>query len=593
MKYYIFIMEKDGQQKNSFDELVAGINADERRFLLEKLKQGVTDVSVQNMKMSGEDVSDNRSVQSMIKEESVIYRFILWLRSVFTRETEEEIYNRDLIAGVSHKINKIHPGLLDYQHMLLQSLFYEKLKELKQCADFFKPYIAVMNDNTGEFYAFLSTFIAPEIADSINREADPYSIPFDRLLTNELRTSLLRKLDTAMRDISPGSKQTLYSAVRSIEWLRQFTALPYLHFISQFTAIISDSYTCPFSNAETDLPSFARVLSNGLPVSNEVLEALFLFQRRKSVTTLELDADSEKALKEFLKKSVSTFSMIQMFITTVPVITIGRIVFKDYGWQAESFGGAEDWFVKFREHWKKVFDERWESWLRDRKKNQLSVVLSSNFGLRGFPELPYRPWADLWGGVPFSCEMTAGFLAWFKANRYSGVMSVLTILMVEGAFINNENRTEFSEAVNDFAAANQKIESFVDSIAPEGNVGAAFDKIASEHIRSLKGQARIDSLILNAEAGIHEIDVSFCKQCRVIENIFHGILDAVKDKHYESIQNLMTIRGQENRAFRDKMAEVRNILKNAQQLLAEIEPLDLPHQTSPDFSAAELEEDEI
>jgi len=47
----------------------------------------------------------------------------------------------------------------------------------------------------------------------------------------------------------------------------------------------------------------------------------------------------------------------------------------------------------------------------------------------------------------------------------------------------------------------------------------------------------------------------------------------------------MTIRGRDNRAFREKMVEVRSILKNAQKLLAEIEPLVLPRQTTAEVSA--------
>jgi len=583
-------MIKNGQQKNSFDQLVAGISAEERQFLLDKLRQTGTDTASQTMEMAADDIPDDRSVQIRIKSESILYRFILWLRSVFARESQEDLYNADLILDLARKLNRVHPGLVDYQHELLQSVFYEKLRELKECADFFKPYMAAMNDDQGAFYVFLSTFIAPEIAENIAKEADPYAIPFDRQLTNELRTSLIRKLEAASRDISPGAKQALYSAVRSIEWLRQLTALPYIHFLTQFTAIVSDSYTCPFSNAETDFPAFARVLSNGVPVANEALEALFLFPQRKASSSLDIDSDNEKALREFLKKSISTFSMIQMFITTVPVFTVGRIIFNDYNWQTDSFGGAEDWGVKFREQWKKLFDERWEAWLRDRKKNQLALGLSTNFGLKEFPELPFRPWASLWGGIPFRCEMTAGFLAWFNTNQYSSVMYVLNTIMLEGVFINSENRTEFSEAVNDFAAANQKIDQFVASLSPQGSLGTAFDKIASEHIRSLKGQARIDSLILNAETGIHEIDISFCKQCRIIENVFHGILDASKDSRYESLQNLMSIRGHENRAFRDKMAAARKTLRNAQQLLAEIEPLDLPRPPVSDFAPATLEE---
>lgn len=577
-------MVECGQEKNSFDELVAGISSEERKVLLERVKNCGTDASVQTMEMSADDIPDNRTIQIRIRSESLLYRFILWLRSFFTKIPKEEIYNSDLIEDLAHKVNRVHPGLVDFQHRLLQSLFYEKLRELKESSDFFKPFINEMNDNPGEFYVFLSTFIAPEIAAEINSEADPYSIPFERELTNELRVSFVRKLDTAARNISPNSRHIMYSTIRSLEWLRQLTSLPYLHFIAQFTAIVSDSYTCPFTNALTDYPLFARVLSNGMPVSNEALEALFFFPQRKAAKTLDVDVDNEKALREFLMRAVSSFSMIQMFISTVPIIAIGRILFEDYNWQPESFGGAEDWSVKFREQWKKVFDERWEDWLRDRKKKQLSVVLNTNFGLKKFPELPFRPWCDLWGGVPFHCEMTSGFLAWFYANKYNDVMYVLNTLMLDGVFLNKDNRAEFSEAINEFAAVNQKIGTFVDSLSPQGNIGIAFDKISAEHIRSLKGQARIDSLILNAETGIHEIDVAFCKQCRVIENIFHGILDETKDTRYESIQNLMTIKGRDNRVFREKMVEVRGILKNAQKLLAEIEPLDLPRQTAAEFS---------
>lgn len=575
-------MAKESQQRNSFDELVAGISADERKFLLEKLRHSGTGVSMQTFTAPDDDDEDIRTLQTRLQSESLLYRFILWLRSFFSKQPSEDIYNEDLIANLARKVNRVHPGLIDYSHDLLQSLFYEKLKQLKECSDFFKPYITVMNDDAGEFYVFLSTFIAPEITESVDSEADPYSIPFDRQLTGELRASLLRKLDAATHDLQPESKRSMYAAVRSLEWLRQFTSLPYLHFLAQFTAIISDSYTCPFSNAQADYPAFARVLSNGVPVSNEALEALFLFPQRKQMKVLDLDSDNEKALREFLAKSASMFSMMQMFISTVPVNAVGRIIFDDCSWVPDDFGGGEDWGVKFRDHWKRVFDERWESWLRDRKKQQLSVVLNTDFGLKEFPDLPNRPWADLWGGVPFRCEMTAGFLAWFNANKFSEVMPVLNTLMLEGVFLNNENRTEFSEAVNEFSAVNDKIENFVDSLSPRGSVGSAFDQISAEHIRSLKGQARVDSLILNAETGIHEIDVSFCKTCRTLERVFHGILDDEKDTSYDSLQNLMTIRGHENREFREKMASVRDVLRNAQQLLAEIEPLDLPRQAASD-----------
>lgn len=575
-------------QKNSFDQLVAGITPEERKFLLDKISGAGADASSQTMQAPIDDADASGDLQTRLKTESVIYRFFLWLRSFFTKNSSEEIYNQDLIGDLARKINRTHPGIIDFSHGLLKSLFYEKLKELKSCSDFFKPYIAVMNDNPGEFYVFLSSFIAPEISDQINSSADPYSIPFDREVTAELRTSLIRKMDSVLKTINPDSRKNLYTSIKSLEWLRQLTELPYIHLIAQFTAIVTDSYTCPLTNAQADFPAFTRVLINGMPIQNEALEALFLFPQKKNAKNVALNSDIEKALNDFIAKSVSTLSMIQMFITTVPMRSLSRVVFCDYEWQPSEFGGGEDWFSKYREEWKRIFDERWEAWLRDRKKNQLASVLNTNFGLDEFPELPFRPWAELWGGIPFHCEMTAGFLAWFKKNMYQDAVSILNVLLLEGVFINNENRAELSEALNSFSDVNSRVDTFVETLSPHGTIGMAFDQLASSNMRSLKGQAKVDSIMLTAETDIHEMDVTFCRDCRSIELVLHGILDEDKDSHHDSLQNLMTIRGHDNGAFREKLSSARLVLKNAQSLLAEIEPLDLPRGSVP-VTAAPVE----
>ena len=580
-------MLKNDASNNSFDKLVSGISAEERRFLLERLKQEHAGKVPQSLSVPDEQASDTRALHVRIQTESLLYRFVLWLRALLTNQSRETLYNKDFMADEARKIARAHPGLIDFPHSVLESIFYEKLKDIHDCASFFKPYIAQAYENPGEFYVFLSTFVAPEIAERIDSEADPYSIPFDRPLTNELRVSLTRKLDAAIRDISSAAKANMYEAVRAVEWLRQFTALPYLHFLAQFTAIASSSYTCPFANAHTDYPAFARVLSNGMLISNEVLESLFFFVRRKMVHTLALDAGAEKALKDFLQKSAATLSSIRMFIETVPLVAIGRIVHGNCTWVPEPFGGAEDWAIKFRGQWKAVFDERWNSWLADRKKHQLVDSLTLHFGLQEFPELPYRPWASLWGGIPFRCEMTAGFLAWFASNKYGEAMPTLTTLMLEGIFLKNENRIEFSEAVNDFASTNKKIEAFAESLAPRGTKGIVFESIASEHIRSLKGQARIDSLMLAIEAEIRELGGAFCRECRTIENIFSGIFNESKSADYDVLQNFMTIQGRDNQDFRDKMLDVRSLLQNSFKLLAEIEPFNLPRETPSDAAAAE------
>lgn len=565
----------DDQHRGSFDELVAGISSDERKYLLAKINQN-REHSFPLVQPAREE-TDGFTLDIKLNSESFLYKLFLWIRSLISKKHKLEIYNDDLIRMLARKINKNHPGIVDMQNGLILSLFYEKLKELKNAADFFKPYFNIFNENPGKFYVFMSTFIAPEIASSINAEADPYSVPFEKEGTKEVRSSLLKKLEGILKDIPQKSRAVMYDAVKSLNWLKRFSELPYTHFLAQFTAIVSENYTCPFTNAQTDFNALANVLSDARSIPNEALEALFLFPQRKGGATVELDQDTEKSMREFLSKSAAGISMVQMFISTVPFFALGKVIFSDYDWQIETFGGAEDWFVKFKEEWKIVFDERWEAWLRDRKKSQLADVLMEKFGILSFPELPYRPWTNLWGGVPFRCEMTGGFLYWFATVKYEEVMGVLNVLVLEGVFLNNDNRAEFSEAMNKFAEINHQVQLFGESLNEKGSVGSVFAKLIADHVRTLKGQNMVNSMILNAETSIRGWESSFCDCCRTIEKVLAGILDDEKtDKKYESIQNLMTIKGRENRAYRDNLQAEREVLLESRRILAEIEPLDLP-----------------
>ena len=565
-------------RKSSFDELVAGISADERKYLLSKInKNKGADIAV--LQSLPEDNSIT-SLEASFKNESLLYKIVLWVRSVLGKKSKLELYNSDLVLNLSRKVNRNHPGIIDTGSGLLQSLFYEKLKELKVSADFFKTYFSVVNDNPGRFYVFMSTFIAPEISERINKEADPYLLPFDKELTSESRISLLKKMDMILKNNQPKTRGILYASVRSIIWLKQFTELPYAHFISQFTAVASENFTCPYASARADYSSFSTVLSNPISIPTEALQALFMFPQRKSAKPVVLDGEIEKSMQDFMAKALSSISMIQMFISTVPLLQLGKIIFNNYNWQSDSTGGGEDWFVKFKEEWKTIFDSRWNEWLRDRKKAQLSSVLKLRFNLPAFPEIPSAPWKYLWGGLPFKCEMTGGFLTWFAENKFDEIMQSLNPLVLEGVFLNNENRTELSEALNNFAGINQHIITFIYSLTEQGAIGSVFQKLKSDGVRSMKNQSLADSTILNAEISIRTWGKDFCEVCRVIERILSGIFDDNKPKGYAGLQNFTTIKGRENKDFREKLLAAREWLEQARFIITEVEPLDLPGNDS-------------
>ena len=563
----------DEMNRSAFDKLVAGMDASERSDMLEKINQSSVSV-IQLVETENQYPEKNISLHLRFKEESAFYKFLLWVRSLIEKKDSEKIYNEDVLASMARRLNRDHPGILNHRNGLVDSVFYEHLRSLKTAADFFKPYFNIIDDNPGDFYVFLSSFVTPELADMITQEADPFSLSFDTEPSVDVKNGLLKNLDNILKNIDGAAKSNLYGAVSSLNWLRQFTRLPYIHFTSQFTNLTGNNFTCPYRNAVNDYASFAAVFSNVMPVQNEVLEAMLMFTQRKDVTKNAQDKDIERTIKEFIAKANQCLGSLQMFISNVPIIKVGKIINADYDWLPGNIEGVEGWFPNFRTHWRKIIDVRWADWLRERKKKNLETYLGNDFGLFEFPVLKYRPWQALWLRVPFSCELTGGFLSWFCENCYDEMMPCLNDVMMEGVFIRNENRVEYSEGLNLFSQSMTQMQELLDRLAPEGEYGAQFEEFATSRIRSFQVQNQIDSMMTTTESEIRDCVKKFEKGAGMMDKCLTGILSEERDKVHEGLQNFASIKGHRNRMWRDSLRSSWENLKKANFYLSELEPID-------------------
>lgn len=558
---------------NAFDKLVAGLSSEDRKSMLNNINRDLSP-SIQFTETEAKIPERNISIELRLKQEPLFYKFILWLKSIISKQKIEFIYNEDLLSNVERRLNKDHPGVINYRTKSLDSVFYSLLKGMKDASDFFKPYFSFVNENPGDFYVFLSSFVAPEIAEKINGNADPFILGFDVEPTASKKNELNKELEEILSNIDGTSKANLYSAVTAIDWLRQFAQLPFIHFIAQFTNVSSPNYTCPYRNARVDYEEFAAVFSNVKPVPTECLEALMLFSQKKKITENAQDKDIERTVKEFISKANQHFSSIQMFISTVPIIKLGRIINRSFSWNPENIEGVESWFPSFRNQWHKILDVRWNEWVRERKKKHLEAQLFRDFSLSEFPMLMYRPWGELWTQIPFSCELTAGFIGWFTTEKYEQIFPTLSEVMLEGFFVKNENRIEYSEALNMFSEANNAMKALLERLSPSGDDGQRFADFSENRIRTFQIQNQIDSMISDAEDEVREITKKFQKSARMMERVFSGFFDLRKDGIHDTLQNFTTIKGHQNREWRDNLSEIRDLLRKCVYYITELIPID-------------------
>ena len=561
------------EKRDSFDQMANGISDEERQNILDQLRPSETYTNAPFQPVDEEIDNDTEPLEIKIKKEPFLLRFFIWVKSVLSNTTQSAIYNEYKLSLISHYIAKNFPGLIHYKRGLLLTPFYDRLSELKACADFFKPYLASIDDTDGSFYVYLSSFVMPEVTEDIKTNADPYSNPVTANIPPDTRANLLKQLETIFETIPADSKARMYEAAKATEWMKQFIRLPYARLIMGFSQIESRQFICPFGDIETEIDNITRILSGATNIPDEFFEALYLFAVRNSKRLSE--EESGRDAGEFLSKAHSSLGLLHMFVTSVPVRSVARLIHGDSQWRILPFSGGEDWFVRYKNKWKKIFDQKWAAWESDCKKEALLSTLKVVFDLDSFPKFPERPWEEIWDtGVQFAYASTLGFLNWFMREKFSVCELDLKTLIVQGSFNKKENYTTLVENFGAMVQLSISFQELERKLSIHGETGAMFNKIREDRSRTLQAQSKVDQMMRDLESDVKSLIHRFGDNARAINNILLGILGHTKDSRFDTVSNLSKMKDKDNKPFVTKIEESQQVIENAISFVLELEQLD-------------------
>ena len=145
---------------------------------------------------------------------------------------------------------------------------------------------------------------------------------------------------------------------------------------------------------------------------------------------------------------------------------------------------------------------------------------------------------------------------------------------MEGVFYKSENRSEYSEGLNNFSSANVMMQELLRKLSPEGEYGKMFEDFATNRMHSFQVQNQIESMMTQIEDTVKEAIAQFGRGARTIERVFYGFFEEQKDGIHEPLQNITTIRGRDNRRFVDSLISTRQLLKKTLTYISELEPID-------------------
>ena len=83
---------------------------------------------------------------------------------------------------------------------------------------------------------------------------------------------------------------------------------------------------------------------------------------------------------------------------------------KDVHWVPTVVEGGEDWFLAFRNAWKKRFEDKWIEWnALHRKAQLLEHNICGVLDVTDIRPLQYRPWEGMWLPLSMRRELSVLF----------------------------------------------------------------------------------------------------------------------------------------------------------------------------------------
>lgn len=561
---------------NSFDRLIIGMPHSERMALYDKLSASISieDQIVEDVVASKDLGVDSleSDLKEKLKNESPFLKFYLFLKALFAGLDTEKAYNDHLLFRQSKYLEKKFPHFYGSKKRVLKTGFHTYLKMLKTAADFFMPSINLYEEEPGRFYVFLSSILLPDIYIRIEQESDPFMLDDSKEPTPDIRSSQLHKMESILQEITGSDRARLYEAVTNIDWLRQFVRLPYEKFFSRFLTLGVGEYVCQMDSCSSEINQFARVLCNGRTVSTEILQALFMFSIQTQLGDPTVNVG--ELSNEFIRRSVLQIGSIKKFLRDVPLRTIGSVVNESSTWSPMQPEGVEDWFIKYKAEWRKLFDVQWANWVVARKKQIIEKKMIKILAVKEPPLLPYRPWLEIWTPMKFSKGLAMGFLWTFFKKAYPPINKNLKILHSDGDFKIRDNGIEFAETFKELNEISTAMIIYGDRFASTGDVGLAFAEALEKNDRTTKTYSRLESVMNSAVSDACIFSARFNTASIKLVNVLTGVVSDTKKGGYDSLNNIAAINGRMNQVFRQKLVEIRDIFVDAADCLRELELLE-------------------
>jgi hypothetical protein len=562
-------------ENGAFERLSANISQYERLKLLEKIGS-FTDASERTLIISEKEAAPQEKAETAYSRLPWYKRLWFAIVGFFTGKTRLDAFIHSQVADIGRGIELLFPGIFDWQKGLLRYNFQSELKKLKEAARFFYSILdAGISRNIGGFLVFLGSVEMKEIHEELSERTQPENFAAENpgVSDTKLQQMAISFVEEEIDRIREESRQVMYDSAHYISCLKNLASFLFDRLIMSFGK--AEGYiepVCPASSVKSQLASLNDSLySIKRTPSSALLTAMFIFTMPEYVSGQDYDAESE--MQKFVSRAEKSIEMIRAFNHRVPLTRILRCVLRNTSYLPSDLTGGEDWFVLYRKTWVDNVTRQFSEFIKERYRARIQTLCDTLFG-QNFPD-PFENFDidSSEDSIPVNNLQTLSFLLTFHKLIFMPVINVfIRPILIDGDFINKENKTEFTEAYNVLIKLDDTIKNTVQRIARNGDYGKRWSQIVMETQSITVRRRKMGTIVEDVNTMVNTIIHDAEKAIVSMEFILDGILNPTLGKPYDTLTNIAKIIGK-GTSFTDGLKTGLEKLKSMTSLLNEVAKL--------------------
>jgi hypothetical protein len=254
--------------------------------------------------------------------------------------------------------------------------------------------------------------------------------------------------------------------------------------------------------------------------------------------------DINAEMKTLLSRAEDALIILREFNKRVPLTRILRCASRNLFLTPKVVSGGEDWFIVFRDHWKRRIETQFAEYLAARRRQELLntfryFLKGTNLKILGNVASDSNP-----DGIPLETSFALSFLLTFHSAVFiSDINIIIRPILIDGDFYKLENRVEFTESYNDLIKLDDVIKKFEGKLAPSGDYGKRYELARAEMISLPVKRRKIQIILEEVDDEADEIIEQTKRAMRNMINVLGGILKKDAEGKYDTLINMTKFAG--------------------------------------------------